>query len=253
MLLALLSLLILVVAVLVARAISRERREYGRFKRLRSSKARNRVYARWLRESFFVFGGLSAVILLASSQYVSPALQDARAWAPMAWALEVVTNPVGTAITTAVAVVVVLALVAPILLLRNHQDAIPTVGDVAALIPRTRSELPYGAALAINAGLVEELLFRFSIPALIFALVGNGAVAFFASALLFGMLHLYQGPAGVISSTILGLVFTVIYILSGSILLVIVIHALFDLRSLVLIPVVITKVWRKTVEKKQTH
>jgi membrane protease YdiL (CAAX protease family) len=244
--LALLSLLILVIAVLVARAISRERREYGRFKRLRSSSARNKVYARWLRESFFTFGGLSAVILLASSQYVSPALHDAREWAPLAWALEVIGNPVGTAITIAVATVVAVGLVLPIVMLRDHQDAIPTVGDVGALIPRTRSELRYGAALGINAGLVEELLFRFALPALIFALVGDGALAFLASTLLFGVLHIYQGKVGVLSSIILGLVFTVIYILSGSILLVIMIHALFDLRSLVLIPMVITKVWQKT-------
>jgi membrane protease YdiL (CAAX protease family) len=244
--LALLSLLILVISVLVARAISRERREYGRFKRLRSSKARNKVYARWLRESFFTFGGLSAIILLASGQYVSPALQDAREWAPMAWALDVISNPVGSAITTAVSVLVVVALVLPILLLRNHQDAIPTVGDVGALIPRTRSELRFGAALGINAGVVEELLFRFALPALVFALVNNGPIAFLASALLFGLLHIYQGRVGVLSSLILGLVFTAIYVLSGSILLVIVIHALFDLRSLVLIPLVITKVWRKT-------
>jgi membrane protease YdiL (CAAX protease family) len=244
--LALLSLLILVIAVLVARAISRERREYGRFKRLRSSTARNKVYARWLRESFFTFGGLSAVILLASSQYVSPALQHAREWAPIAWALNLVSNPVGTAISWAVAAIIVVALIVPIVLLRDHKDAIPTVGDVAALIPRTRSELRFGAALGINAGLVEELLFRLALPALIFALVENGPIAFLASALLFGMLHLYQGRVGVLSSLILGLVFTGIYILSGSILLVIAIHALFDLRSLVLIPLVITKVWRKT-------
>lgn len=243
--LALVSLLLLVVAILIRRAVSRERRQYGRFKRLRSSKARIAVYRSWLGDSFFVFGGLSAIILLATSQYVAPALSDARAWAPIDRLLELMSNNVGQAIVTAIAVVVVVALVLPVVLLRNHQEAIPTVGDIGAILPRTRKELPWAAALGTNAGFVEELLFRFALPALIFGITGSGVLSFAAACVLFGLLHMYQGVAGVLSSTILGLLFCAIYVLSGSIVLVIVLHALFDLRSLVLIPMMVTKVHRK--------
>lgn len=243
--LALVSLLLLVVAILVRRAVSRERKQYARFKRLRTSKARNAVYRSWLRDSFFVFGGLSALILLAASQYVSPALTDARAWAPIARLIELSGNDAGQAIVAAIAVVVVVALVLPIVLLRNHQEEIPTVGDIGAILPRTRSELPWAAALGTNAGFVEELLFRFALPALIFGITGSGVLAFVSACVLFGLLHLYQGPAGVLSSTILGLLFCLLYVLSGSILLVMVVHALFDLRSLLLIPTMVMKVHRK--------
>jgi membrane protease YdiL (CAAX protease family) len=58
------------------------------------------------------------------------------------------------------------------------------------------------------------------------------------------MLHLYQKAVGVLATTLLGLVFSIVYLLSGSIWVVIVIHALIDLRSLVLIPIVIGGVWR---------
>ena len=244
--LALVSLLLVIVVLLMMRAVSRERREYGRFKRLRSTVGRRKVYRRWLRESFFMFGGLAAIVLLATSQYVAPALADTRLWTPVAATLDAIVTPLGTGITIAVIVLLVALLVVPVFLLRNEEEAIPTVGDIGALLPRNRGELGYGAALGINAGLVEELLFRFALPALLFGILGSGPVSFLIASLLFGLLHLYQGPAGVITSAVLGLVFCAIYVLSGSIFLAIVVHALFDLRSLVLIPAVVTKVWRKT-------
>jgi membrane protease YdiL (CAAX protease family) len=68
-------------------------------------------------------------------------------------------------------------------------------------------------------------------------------VAFTLAAVLFGLLHLYQKFWGVLGATILGLAFSVVYLLSNSIVVVIVIHALVDLRSLVLIPLVVQRVW----------
>ena len=62
--------------------------------------------------------------------------------------------------------------------------------------------------------------------------------------LIFGGLHAYQGVAGVIGSTIIGALFMALYLATGNILVVIVVHALFDLRSLVLIPMVIFGVHR---------
>jgi membrane protease YdiL (CAAX protease family) len=140
-------------------------------------------------------------------------------------------------------VVAVLALVVPILLLRRQLDEVPTVGDIRALLPRNRGELPYGAGLALTAGVVEELLFRLALPALLFGVLGSGPLAFGLAALLFGALHLYQGPLGITFAFLLGLLFTALYVLSGSILLPMALHALIDLRSLVLIPVALGRVW----------
>ena len=56
---------------------------------------------------------------------------------------------------------------------------------------------------------------------------------------------------GVLGATILGLIFSVLYLLTGSIWVVIVVHAFVDLRSLVLLPLVVQNVWRKTGDAAQ--
>jgi uncharacterized protein len=178
---ALLALLIVTIVVLVWRAVTRDRRDYARFTRLRSTQLRRQV-----------------------------------------------------------------GMVLPILLLRTKLDEIPAVGDIRALLPRNRGELPYGAGLALTAGVVEELLFRLALPALLFGVFGSAPLAFLIAALVFGLLHIYQGPQGIAFAFVLGLVFTALYLLSGTILVPIVFHALIDLRSLILIPVVLGGAWQQS-------
>jgi membrane protease YdiL (CAAX protease family) len=239
--LALLALLILVLVVLLWRAVTRERRDYARFKRLRSTTLRRKVFRRWIVDSWVVLGGLAAVVLLAASPYVSPALADIRMWGPLA-AVPYDTETVA-AILVGFGIGAVLVLVVPILLLRRRLDEVPAIGDIRAILPRNRGELPYGAGLGLTAGIVEELLFRLALPALLFGVLGSGPLAFGIAALLFGALHLYQGPLGILFAFILGLLFTVLYVVSGSILLPIALHALIDLRSLVLIPIALGGAW----------
>lgn len=237
-----LALLVVVIGVLVWRAVTRERREYSRFKRLRTTAARQKVYRRWLIEALLLFGGLSAAVLLAAWNDVPVALDAARASAPLGGLLEVLGRPLlGGALLLLVAV----ALVLPVLLLRGKVDEVPAVGDVQALLPRTRGELRWGAALSVNAGVMEELLFRLALPALLFAVLGNAIAAFGIAAVLFGLLHVYQGWVGVLVTFVLGLLFTVIYLAGGSIVWPILLHALVDLRSFVLIPVAVHGVWAK--------
>lgn len=233
-----LALLVLVVAVLFWRAVNRERRDYARFKRLRSTLARQRVLRRWLIESVAVMGGLSLVAILGGAHLLGPVADDAvaefgllgmtRAW---------LATPLGAGIAIGAAVLLVAFLVVPLFLVRGSLDEVPALGDIRALLPRTRGELPYGAGLGLSAGVFEELLFRLGLPALLFAVVGDGVLAFALAAVLFGFLHLYQGPTGIILAVVLGFVFTTIYLATGSILVPIALHVLVDLRSLVLIPI----------------
>ncbi len=239
--LALLALLLVVLAQLVWRAVTRERRDYVRFKRLRSTVLRRKVFRRWIVESWLMLGGLAAVVLLAASPYVAPALLDTREWGPLA-AIPYDSDELAV-VLTGLGIVTVIAMVVPILLLRRRLDEVPAIGDIRAILPRNRGELPYGAALGLTAGIVEELLFRLALPALLFGVLGSGPLAFGIAALLFGALHLYQGPLGILFAFVLGLVFTVLYLVTGSILAPIALHALVDLRSLVLIPVAIGGAW----------
>ncbi len=243
--LALLALLLVVLAQLIWRAVTRERRDYARFKRLRSTVLRRKVFRRWIVESWLMLGGLAAIVLLAAAPFVAPALADAREWGPFALipygSQEVAGFLIGLAVAT------VLAMVVPILLLRRRLDEVPAIGDIRAILPRNRGELPYGAVLGLTAGIVEELLFRLALPALLFGILdgvpGAGPLAFVLAALLFGALHLYQGPLGILFAFILGLLFTALYLVTGSILAPIALHALVDLRSLVLIPIAIGGAW----------
>lgn len=243
--LALLALLLVVLGLLVWRAATRSRSTFRRFTGLRSTRARQKVYGRWLLESALVMGGLSAAVLLAAFPFVPHVLDETQSWRPVAVVRTFLGTPGGSAASAAAIVVFLGVLIAPPLLLRRSIDegggidAIPTVGDIRSLLPRTRAELRYGVGLALSAGLFEELLFRLGLPALLFGILGLGPLAFVIAALLFGMLHLYQGPLGILFAALLGLAFAALYVLTGSIAAPIVVHALVDLRTLVLIPVVV--------------
>ena len=239
------ALLLVVVALLAWRAATRERREYAQFKRMRATASRQKVMRRWLIESVLVFSGLSAAILLAAWDEVPAVLREAQAWEPIAASRAFVDTPLGRSVAIGVAVAVVLALVVPVLLLRNvDPDDVPKLGDIGALLPRTRAELPYGAGLAVSAGIFEELMFRLALPALLFGIWPEGPLAFGLAALLFGALHLYQKWVGMLAATVLGLVFAYLYLVTGSILAPITLHVLIDVRSLVLLPLVIGKLAR---------
>lgn len=241
--LALLALFLVVAVLLVVRAANRDRRDYRRFKLLRTTRERQFVFAKWLREAILIFGGLTVAVLLASWNFITPAASSALAWPPLAWLHTAFADGTGLGIGIAIGAAFLVGLLLPVILLRRHEGEIPAVGDIGSLLPRTRGELKYGLGLSLNAGLMEELLFRLGMPALLFGITGNGVLSFVLAALLFGLLHLYQKVLGVVVTTLLGLVFSLVYLLSGSIWVVIVVHALIDLRSLVLIPIVVGRVW----------
>jgi membrane protease YdiL (CAAX protease family) len=188
-----------------------------------------------------MLGGLAAVVLLAATPYVPRALDDTRSWGPLAGI------PYGSGelagILIGFGIAAILVMIVPVLLLRRRVEEVPAIGDIRALLPRNRGELPYGAALGLTAGIVEEVLFRLALPALLFGVLGSGPLAFGIAALVFGALHLYQGPLGILFAFVLGLLFTALYLLTGSILAPIALHALVDLRSLVLIPIALGGAW----------
>lgn len=232
--------LVALLAFMAFRAVRKDRREYRRFKRYRSTKRRQRVFGKWLRESFLNFGGSAVVVLALCWQFVPLFLEAVNEWDFVVSARRVFADTGWIGPTLAIAVVFALGvgLLLGVVLARNETE-VPSLGDVQALLPRNRAELKYGAALAINAGVVEELLFRLALPALIFGITGNAVASVVVSIAVFGALHVYQGAAGVIAATVIGLLFMAIYIATGSIVVVIVLHALFDLRSLVFIPVIV--------------
>lgn len=105
---------------------------------------------------------------------------------------------------------------------------------VAALLPRTPTERRWFAALAVTAGVCEEVLYRgFGLAALRWADADLSKPALILlTGAAFGLAHLYQGRLGVTLTGVLGAYFAWITISTGSLIPVIVLHALLDLRIL---------------------
>jgi uncharacterized protein len=229
------------IAAFIVRARQKDRRQFRRFRRYRSTVKRQQMMRRWLVESLLLFGLTGAAILVATRDYVDPLLTATQQLAPIAAVRDWLGGGVGIALLAALAVGLVVLTMFGVRSARREGGVI-VVGDIAALLPRNRPELGWGAALSLNAGISEELLFRLALPALLVIVTGEPLSAFGLAALVFGLLHAYQGAVGVLVTTLVGLAFTLLYVLSGSILLVMALHALFDLRTLVIIPTAVYRV-----------
>lgn len=129
---------------------------------------------------------------------------------------------------------------------KNKQAHRPVIlGDIAPILPRNWAETAHGALLSLNAGFSEELYFRLLLPLLLAILIGHAIPAFVIAALIFGIAHIYQGIVGVIATTVLGLILTVVYLVTGSIWIAMGVHASIDLIGLVIRPSLTRLVARK--------
>lgn len=104
------------------------------------------------------------------------------------------------------------------------------LAPVARLMPRDARDFPLFALLACTAGLCEEFLFR----GFLFWYAAHFmpfAAAAIAQAVVFGICHLYQGPRGVLLTTLAGLFLTGVLLVTGSLWPAMLIHALMDLHA----------------------
>lgn len=98
------------------------------------------------------------------------------------------------------------------------------------LLPRTKGQRRGWWLLSAHAGWGEELFFRGYLFAL-FAFVMPVWAAAMASTLMFGLAHVYQGARGIVLSGLLGGVFVGLYLASGSLLVPMLAHALYDIHA----------------------
>lgn len=104
------------------------------------------------------------------------------------------------------------------------------LAPVQRLMPRDNGEFPLFAALAITAGICEELLFRGYLLWYGAQLMPWPAAAVL-QALAFGLGHAYQGPRGIVLTGFAGLFFTGVRLVAGSVLPAMLVHALMDLHA----------------------
>ncbi len=104
--------------------------------------------------------------------------------------------------------------------------------SLPGLLPNTGAERAAFILLSLSAGVCEEILFRgFLIrllhdPAPGLPLAG----ALVVSSLVFGLGHAYQGFKGALGTAIAGLALGLVFLLSGSLIPAVILHALLDLQ-----------------------
>jgi len=213
--------------------------DYAAFKQLTATADRQRRYRIWVLKSFLLFF-VGGVVCLALLGRLGCLIHEPREFFALArrlrFALPVAAfgpellGGIVAGVSTSVVIAVILAQ-------RNtRRAAAPTLGDVAALLPRNGAETGWTALMAVNAGISEEVFFRLLLPLLLVLVVGNALLAFAVAGIVFGLAHVYQGWVGVLATSVLGLVLTGLYLVTGSLLASIVVHVLIDLVGLVIRP-----------------
>jgi membrane protease YdiL (CAAX protease family) len=101
------------------------------------------------------------------------------------------------------------------------------------IMPQSRRETLIYAILACTAGVSEEFLYRgFVFMAFVRMIVNYGPTNAFAvilSSMWFSLAHLYQGKRGVITTFVVGIIFALIRVWTGSLIPAIVAHIGIDL------------------------
>ncbi|OLT26174.1 hypothetical protein BJF79_43780 [Actinomadura sp. CNU-125] len=117
------------------------------------------------------------------------------------------------------------------------QRALPARRALADMHPRTPAERRWALAMAVTAGVCEEIVYRGLLIALGVGVLGLGVETAAALALaLFVLGHLYQGRRGMLLVTVAGFSLTYLYLSTGSLVLPIAVHVIVDVMALVVLP-----------------
>jgi uncharacterized protein len=108
---------------------------------------------------------------------------------------------------------------------------------LAFILPATQQERAWFALVSVTAGICEETLYR----GFLIRYLANGPwhaglwIAVAIASISFGLAHGYQGLSGIVGTTLLGSVMAVLFLASGSLWLPMALHAIIDLRILLLL------------------
>ena len=219
--------------------------EYERFKVLTRTEDRQRAFRRWVASSFPMFWGTSIVILLLIGRIgavlrLPPEFVSLSPHLAARFDAGAVPFAVGGIATGAIVGGVLGAM-----LMRKRKGKPKVLGNIEPLFPRNADERRWTALLGVNAAVGEELFFRLMLPLLIALVTGSAIVAVVAACLIFGAVHFYQGWVGILATTFLGFFFAALYVASGMLWVAMLLHAIVNLNSLWLRPLLVERASRK--------
>lgn len=204
---------------------------YRRFKAMADTADRQRLYARWLVQSFVILAG-GSVISLWLAGGLSPFQGFPDAFAPAHRLLQSQGDdakdhwwPMALGLSAGIMVSVTIQW------RRLKKMLAPQQGPDAALIPRNRREGMLALLLSLNAGFSEELFFRLALPLLLIQVTQSLGVAMAISIVCFGLAHAHYGWKGVLATMAAGAFLTLYYVSHGSLLRVMIAHALIDVLA----------------------
>ncbi|WP_305098425.1 CPBP family intramembrane glutamic endopeptidase [Croceibacterium aestuarii] len=226
----------------------RETRRYREFRACEDSARRLAFYWSWTWTSFVILGlgsiGILAAIGRMDALFAIPS-EFARL-APRDPNVPIENMSGDTLAGFFIGAALSLGVVAFVWHRRLRKMTHPVVGDIEPLLPRNGHETLMAIPVSLNAGLSEELFFRLALPLLIAAVTGSALVGLVAATIAFGLMHWYQGWKGVLVTSQVGALFAWIYVVSGSLPKVIILHALVDIMALIVRPAVSRLMLRRT-------
>jgi len=149
----------------------------------------------------------------------------------------------GAAIMKGITAGMLIAILLPAVLALRSEKIRAKAGKAAKrlafLLPSTREERAWWWAVCITAGICEEIVYRGFLLHYFHALPFHLSLtwALVVSSLIFGIGHLYQSVGGGVQTAVIGFVFGVMFVMTGSLAIPIVVHAVMDLRVLAMLPV----------------
>jgi len=215
-----------VLAIFAALHVRRDQfAQYNAFKSLSDTVARQQYFRAWLRKSLLLCGVASLFGLLVVGrtealwtmppEFVGVASSTSRYFEPTFFAVSI--TLIGLALTGRPR--------------GSGRRKVLYVGDIEPLLPRNNTERFWTVLLSLNAGLSEELFFRLLVPLLLVVITKQAGFALVMSCILFGLGHAYQGRAGVVGATAVGVLLTLVYLGSGSIWVAAGWHAAINLNA----------------------
>src|ERR1700733_10205962 len=102
---------------------------------------------------------------------------------------------------------------------------------VRRMLPKTPTERAVWIAVSLTAGICEEVLYRGWLLSLFAATLGSFWLGLLISSIIFGFAHTYQGRNGILGTGVLGAIFGLVFIFSGSLIPGQVLHAAMDLNN----------------------
>lgn len=216
--------------------------EYAEFKSQTSTNSRQAFYRKWTLRSFFLYA-CGTIVMLALFGRLNSLVAMPQEFLQLSSQLRDIFSAENEVLTPnfiqlLAVVFIVSSIVTPSViayLSRGNTETI-LVGDVLPLLPRNRPERIWAFIISVNAGISEELCFRLLLPLLLTYVFGNAVVAFVVAAALFGLIHCYQGWVGVVATTLFGVLLSLVYLGTGSIWILVAVHAAIDLNGLLLQP-----------------